>query len=88
MAVLNRNDYIRVLKKIEIKKDNCKLEFFRKVPFFQSFSLNQLKKLSKYTGVLNCQHNQFITHQGDEPTHAYIVPVSYTHLTLPTKRIV
>lgn len=22
---------------------------------------------------MHCQHNQFITHQGEEPTHAYIV---------------
>lgn len=54
VAVLNRSDYVRVLKKIEIKKDNCKLDFFRKVPFFNSFSYNQIKKLAKQTEFMKC----------------------------------
>ena len=40
LAVLNKADYERVLKKVEIKKGNTKIEFFQTVPFFQCFTIS------------------------------------------------
>lgn len=73
VAVLNRNDYVRVLKKVEIKKDNCKSEYFLKVPFFQSFSSGQIRKLTRETEELKCRRDQYVMRQGDEASHVLVV---------------
>jgi len=38
IAVVNREDYIRVMKKAEVKESQNRIEFAKKIPFFKNFS--------------------------------------------------
>ena len=45
LAVLNRDDYVKVLKKVESKQIQGKVEFFKQLPIYSHCTQNQLKKM-------------------------------------------
>lgn len=44
-AVLNREDFMRVLRKFEKREGEQSLSFIKKIPFFSKMSLAKAKKL-------------------------------------------
>lgn len=72
-AVLSREDYLKILKKVEAKETNNRANFLAKIPFFQSMSFNKVKKLTQYFVNEEVLRLQYLYRQGQRPTHIYIV---------------
>ena len=60
VAVLNREDFVRVLRKFEKKESENIVGFMKKIPFFQKFSLNQIKKLMHHSEERAVTRNQYV----------------------------
>ena len=39
-AVINRDDYTKTLKRLELKEQNKKISFFKSIPFFKHLTSN------------------------------------------------
>ena len=72
-ATIEKNDYQRVLRKIEIKAFNQKIDFFNSIPHFKFLTSNMIKKFIHSFVVKYYKINQNILQQGAEPAQVYIV---------------
>lgn len=72
-AVLNREDFMRVLRKFEKREGEQSLSFIKKIPFFSKMSLAKAKKLQNISEEQVYYRNQFVYQQGEMPAFAYIV---------------
>jgi len=72
-AVLSKDDYYRVLKKVESRITNSKADFLAAVPAFSHQSFSQLRKLLQVFKEETYQRHQYVYNQGDAPKHMYIV---------------
>ena len=60
IAVVNREDYIRVMKKAEVKESQNRIEFAKKIPFFKNFSYHQTKNLMSTVKEETFTRNQYV----------------------------
>ena len=59
--------------KIEQDKLNKDIEFLKETPHFKHWSKNAISKLTYYFQRMECQKNQYIFKEGEEPNYIYIV---------------
>jgi len=71
--VLEKQDYLRVLRRIEAKYLNQKIEFFQQLPFLRHQTTNTLKKLMLSFNPLKFKRNQIVYSQGSKSSHVYLV---------------
>jgi CRP-like cAMP-binding protein len=72
-AVIGRAEYQRVLKKIQWKDVQKKIEFFLQIPFFNHWTRTQINKLIYLFSEQNFLLNQTVYNQGDKVDMVYIV---------------
>jgi CRP-like cAMP-binding protein len=72
-AVIGRAEYQRVLKKIQWKDVQKKIEFFLEIPFFNHWTRTQINKLIYLFSEQNFLLNQTVYNQGDKIDMIYIV---------------
>ena len=73
LAILKRSDFLKVIKKIEVREINNRANFLMSIPYFQHLSANQVKKLTHQFETVRYLRQQFVFKQGQVPTHMYIV---------------
>jgi len=66
-ALVNRDDYLRVIRKIQTNMLQEKLEYMRKLPFFMNLSTNNLKRIGHFFKYEKFKRNHFIFKQYDTP---------------------
>ena len=72
-VTINKEEYERVLKKIETRDINRKLEFFSNLPFLKFWTTNQVKKLLPGFTLETYCRNQIVFNEKDDPAFVYIV---------------
>jgi CRP-like cAMP-binding protein len=72
-AVIGRQEYQRVLKKIEWKAVQLKIDFFLNLPFLSHWTRHQINKFIYSFSEQAFQRNQTVFHQGDNLNMIYIV---------------
>ena len=65
-AVISKNVYERILKKIEVKNQNKLVDFFQHLPFFQNWSRTALAKLKYIFQPREFISGQTVVHEGDK----------------------
>ncbi|OMJ89259.1 hypothetical protein SteCoe_8647 [Stentor coeruleus] len=73
MAVLIKEDYLRILGKIAEKKITDFVEFLKEIPIFQSWYKKNLESLYYYFKIQVYNRKNVIYSIGSYPTHVYIV---------------
>lgn len=85
MAVLNRDDFLKVMKRRNDEHFRAKAQFIVKVPFFKKLSLYLAMQLAEQQVEENYYRNQIISNQGDIPSKIYIVQDGEFELTRQKK---
>ena len=62
------------------------VEALRNVPMFASLDDSKLKLLSFTSEWVEYQPGDSLCREGEKGEEAFVITVSYTHLTLPTNR--
>ena len=73
MAVITRDDFNEVDRRIAMKKQQEFNKFVKQLPIFANLSAKILKRLKDRCERFDCIKNQVIYREGDEATHIYIV---------------
>ena len=64
MAVINADDYQRMLAKIEKKKRNNLVDFICSMPYFKGMHRIQINKLINSFSSVTLQRGQFVQREG------------------------
>lgn len=72
-ATINKDEYERVLKKIETREIAKKMEFFMSLPFLKGQTINQVKRILPGFTLQTYFRNQVVFSEKDTPEHVYIV---------------
>lgn len=73
LAVLVKEDYLRILGKIADKKISDFVEFLKEIPIFRSWSKKNLESLFYFFKPVMFNRKNSVYCVGSEPTHVYIV---------------
>lgn len=71
--VLSKNDYNRVIGKIERRTYNDKINFLRNIPVFSLLTRTSLGKMTYYFETKNCIRDAILYKEGDPAEYVYIV---------------
>ncbi|CDW74956.1 UNKNOWN [Stylonychia lemnae] len=71
--VLTKNDYVKVIGKIERRTYNEKINFLRNIPVFQLLTRTSLGKMTYYFDTKNCIRDSILYKEGDNAEFVYIV---------------
>lgn len=72
-AVMSKNDYEKVLQKIELKKMQKIIDFLHQLPFFKVWTKTSLSKLHYSFEERQFIRNQVVYREGDESSMVYII---------------
>jgi hypothetical protein len=72
-AVIDRENYEKTLKRIELRAVQNKVNFFRSLPFVKHWTLSQVQKLVYMFSERRITRNQTLYQQGEEVSFVYIV---------------
>eukprot|EP00347_Sterkiella_histriomuscorum_P019194 403342576 len=72
-AVMSKNDYEKVLQKIELKKMQKIIDFLHQLPFFRVWTKTSLSKLHYSFEEKAFTRNQVVYREGDESSMVYII---------------
>lgn len=72
-AVISKNVYERILKKIEVKNQNKLVDFFQHLPFFDGWSRTALAKLKYVFGHRELLAGQAVVREGAHCDKIYII---------------
>lgn len=86
-AVLEKEDYMRILKKFDERKLNSTIDFFKALPLFCQWTRQSVGKLTFYFKVLDFTRNSFVYRENDSPNFVYFVKKGEFNLikNLPTE---
>lgn len=70
---MSKDDYEKVLQKIELKKINKNIEFMHQLPFFKVWTKTALSKLQYSFEEKMFLRNQIIYREGEESDTVYII---------------
>lgn len=72
-AVLERKEFVKIVKKAQTREENKKIEFLCQLPFFKHQRPNQMRGFTKY--FIECFYgmNQNILSQNEESKYVYII---------------
>jgi len=70
---LSKEDYEKVLGKIEHAKLNKLVDFLKSVPSFKHWSKSALLKLQYFCKKQTFIRNQYVYKEGDDPDFVYII---------------
>eukprot|EP00347_Sterkiella_histriomuscorum_P000821 403374386 len=71
--VLTKNDYVRVIGKIERRAYNDKINFLRNIPVFSLLTRTSLGKMTYYFENKSCIRDSFLYKEGDQADYVYII---------------
>lgn len=72
-ATIDREDYNRVLRKIEQKEIQSKIDFFHDLPFLRHWTQLQINRLIYSFSIINLARGQVVYNQGEPSNNIYIV---------------
>ena len=87
MAVMSKDNYSKVLMKINTRNQNKVLEFFKSIPALAKNSNSYLKKLEYNFEVRQYIRNQELFREGDPSDTVYLVKTGEFELTKKIKYI-
>jgi CRP-like cAMP-binding protein len=72
-AVLEKADYLRILKKFDLRRLNFRIDFFKAVPVFSNWTRQSIGKLSYYFKEVEYSRNSYVYREEDLPDSVYFV---------------
>lgn len=72
-ATLSKDDFSRILAKVEVKLANDNIDFFLNIPLFSSWSRNLIHKLLYRIDKKKFQRDQYVIKEGEPIQEVYII---------------
>lgn len=73
LAVLNKDDYMKIIGKVEARKLDALIEFLKGIPLFSCWPRKKIEKMTYFFTMLNYKRKQIVFEEGDSPKLVYIV---------------
>ena len=83
LAVLDKQDYMKIIGRAEVRLLDLTIEFLYEIPFFKKWSKKKLGKLSYYLEKKKYLRKQAVFTYGSNAKHVYIVKSGEFELTKP-----
>lgn len=83
MAVLVKEDYMKIIGRAEEKILDKQIDFLKGITFFSKWSKRKLEKLNYYFSTKKYSRKQVVYHHGSESNFVYIVKSGEFELTKP-----
>ena len=72
-AVLEQKNYLKIIKKVQVAKNNVNVDFFHEIPFFKHLNQNQLRKMMMSFSEKVYAIKQAVYNQGTPSNNVYII---------------
>lgn len=72
-AVLEKRDYLRILKKFDERRLNALIDFFKALPMFENWTRQAVGKLTYYFKEVELARNSFVYREGDAGEAVFFV---------------
>jgi CRP-like cAMP-binding protein len=83
MAVLLKEDYMKIIGRAEARKLDKTIELLKEIPFFSKWSKRKLEKMTYYFQVRQFKRKDTVFKHGTPSTHVYIVKSGEFELNKP-----